>query len=93
MIVPLRPFRNAVNRNYGRRRIREFYRLNKLLFPENCDLLVRLFRAPDDWDVFFHHLEELLERARSDMKSIKSDHDLPGGPAHSSEVQQGPQPG
>ena len=64
MIVPLRPFGNAVKRNYGRRRLREFFRQNKALFPDNHDLLIRLFQQPDDWDTFLKHVESLLERAR-----------------------------
>lgn len=64
MIVPLRPFGNAVKRNYGRRRLREFFRQNKALFPDNHDLLIRLFQQPDDWDRFLNHVESLLERAR-----------------------------
>ena len=65
MIVPLRPFRTAVKRNVARRRLREFFRLNRDLFPDNCDILVRLFRAPEHWDEFIQQLEKLLKEART----------------------------
>jgi len=69
MIVPLRPFGNAVKRNVGRRKLREFYRLNKNLFPENTDVLIRLFIAPNDWEDFLQQIQSLLETYISKTKS------------------------
>lgn len=59
MIIPLRPFGGAVARNRARRKIREFYRRNRSLFPDGVDLLVRLFADPRDWDRFFEQLTQL----------------------------------
>ncbi|MBD3165362.1 hypothetical protein GF324_02075 [bacterium] len=63
-VVPGRIFRSAVKRNYARRRLREFYRRNKSLFPDRTDLVIRLYEAPSDWNRFLDHLEGLLARAR-----------------------------
>ncbi|MCB2198460.1 ribonuclease P protein component [bacterium] len=65
----MRPFGGAIKRNYARRRLREYFRLNRDLFPDGHDTLVRLFRAPDDWDHFFSQLDELLSEARRMAKS------------------------
>jgi ribonuclease P protein component len=61
MIVPLRPFGSAVKRNYARRRLREFYRLNRDRFPRGHDVLLRLFTAPGDWDRFLEHIAQLAD--------------------------------
>ncbi|HEB85166.1 MAG TPA: hypothetical protein ENI92_09230 [Bacteroidetes bacterium] len=62
-LVPRRAFGGAVGRNYARRRLREYFRCNRELFPDNTDLLVRLYEAPLDWEAFLLHLGELLRRA------------------------------
>ncbi|MFH0882425.1 MAG: ribonuclease P protein component [bacterium] len=62
MIVPLRPFGGAVQRNYARRRLREFFRHNRDLFPPNQDVLIRLHIAPADWDRFLEEITGLLGR-------------------------------
>jgi ribonuclease P protein component len=65
LIVPLKPFKSAVKRNYARRRLREFYRLNKNLFPENQEVIIRLFVAPDNWSKFLEQITKLLEKYRN----------------------------
>ena len=60
MIVPVRPFGGAVRRNYARRRLREFFRRNRNLFPMDRDVLLRLYIAPDNWDRFFEEITGLL---------------------------------
>lgn len=62
MIVPVRPFGGAIKRNYARRRLREFFRRNRELFPSDRDVLLRLFIAPDNWDRFLGEIEGLLKR-------------------------------
>ena len=39
--MPIKSFGGAVKRNYARRRLREFFRRNKELFPENADALLK----------------------------------------------------
>jgi len=59
----------AVLRNYHRRRLKEFYRLNKHLWPEGTHFFV-LFRAPvRDWPDFEQRLTVLLEKAQRSMSS------------------------
>ncbi len=68
-LVPRRLFGTAVGRNYARRRLREYFRRNKELFPVNCQILVRLYAAPKDWNDFFVELDRLLKVARKKAAS------------------------
>jgi ribonuclease P protein component len=61
---------NAVRRNHHRRRLREFYRLNKTLFPENMHLFLLLRGPVNDWQDFLGRLSLILEYLNSQTKSI-----------------------
>ena len=51
---------NAVVRNRHRRKLKEFYRLHKDLFPDNCDYFL-LIRSPvEDWPDFESRLTQTL---------------------------------
>jgi ribonuclease P protein component len=51
---------NAVIRNRYRRKLKEFYRLNKELFPDNCHYYL-LVRGPvEDWSDFESRLTQTL---------------------------------
>lgn len=63
-LVPRRLYGTAVGRNYARRRLREFYRRNRSLFPEGSELIVRLYARPDDWDALLATITAMLGRAR-----------------------------
>lgn len=58
-----------MGRNYARRRLREYFRRNKELFPVNSQVLVRLYVAPKDWNAFFVELDRLLNVARKKAAS------------------------
>lgn len=62
-LVPRRLYGTAVGRNRARRRLREFYRRNRDVFPLGHELIIRLHQAPDDWNAFFARLERLLAKA------------------------------
>ena len=81
MIVPIRPFGGAVPRNYARRRLREFFRLNRELFPENHDVLLRLFQPPAEWRSFLDQIATLLQRASTMIESDLRTPRTMGGPA------------
>lgn len=63
--MPKRVARTAVKRNYARRRIREFFRLNKEMFPENTDCLFRLYSYPVNWETFFKNLVSMVLKAKN----------------------------
>lgn len=69
----MRPFGGAIGRNYARRRLREYFRRNKGLFPDRTELLVRMYHAPVDWDSFLDQLERLLAQAgkQRDRMAVK----------------------
>jgi ribonuclease P protein component len=51
---------NAVIRNRHRRKLKEFYRLNKDLFPDNSDYFL-LVRSPvEDWPDLEQRLTQIL---------------------------------
>lgn len=62
MTVPIKPFGGAVRRNYAKRRLREFFRREKYLFPEKTDILIRLDQPPEDWDQLLDTLRSLLRQ-------------------------------
>jgi ribonuclease P protein component len=58
----MRKVGTAVERNYHRRKLKEFYRLNKHLWPEGTHFYA-LFRQPvTDWDGFETKLSSLLSK-------------------------------
>lgn len=71
-IVPIKPFGGAIGRNYARRRLREFFRRNKHLFPGETDLLVRIYKPPDEWDRFLKLLTQLLDKVEQIRKREKN---------------------
>lgn len=57
----MRKVGTAVERNYHRRKLKEFYRLNKHLWPEGTHFYA-LFRQPvTDWGSFEVRLAEKLK--------------------------------
>lgn len=58
-----------MGRNYARRRLREYFRRNKDLFPPDHNTLIRLYRVPHDWDTFLGEIERLLAKARRKLSS------------------------
>jgi len=54
---------NAVRRNRARRKLREFYRRNKALFPDKTHYLIVLRNEPEDW----RDLEDRLRRLLSSL--------------------------
>ncbi|MBZ0264564.1 ribonuclease P protein component [bacterium] len=62
VVVPKAVAANAVRRNYARRRIREYFRRNKIKFPAETDMLLKIYKYPKDWNRFFSSLETLLHQ-------------------------------
>jgi len=54
---------NAVQRNYARRRIREYYRRNRALFS-SMTILFHLTRLPENWDDLFAKVSTWANRLR-----------------------------
>jgi ribonuclease P protein component len=54
---------NAARRNRARRKLREFYRRNKSLFPDKTHYLIVLRNEPEDWT----DLEDRLRRFLSSL--------------------------
>jgi ribonuclease P protein component len=50
----------AVIRNRYRRKLKEFYRLNKDTFPDNCDYFLLIRKPVEDWPDFESRLTETL---------------------------------
>ncbi|MBU1636964.1 ribonuclease P protein component [bacterium] len=50
----------AVARNRYKRKLKEYYRLNKENFPDNCDYLLLLRKPVEDWSDFESRLTETL---------------------------------
>ncbi len=71
-IVPIRTFGGAVQRNYARRRLREFYRRNKSLFPENTDILIRLYTVPSKWDGLLLQISGMLKTVKTKRETLDS---------------------
>ena len=65
-MVPIGKVGSAVARNYARRRLREFYRCNRELFPEKTEILVKLKKAPESWNNLFGQIKEILEQISRD---------------------------
>ncbi|HOV91169.1 MAG TPA: ribonuclease P protein component [Syntrophorhabdaceae bacterium] len=57
----------AVKRNRMRRMVKEFYRLNKSLFFENSDHLIRIKKIPQntEWKEISSELQTLLENKQN----------------------------
>ncbi|MCP4712300.1 MAG: ribonuclease P protein component [Planctomycetes bacterium] len=51
---------SAVVRNRYRRKLKEYYRLNKDNFPDNCDYFFLIRRTVEDWSEFESRLTETL---------------------------------
>lgn len=66
-IVVKKKVGRAVERNRIRRVLKEFYRLNKNLFMENVDHLIRVKKIPENltWKEMKEELKILLENIKS----------------------------
>ncbi|HEX03779.1 MAG TPA: hypothetical protein ENH10_01290 [Bacteroidetes bacterium] len=72
-LVPKRLYGNAIGRNYARRRLREYFRRNKSAFPVRCQMIVRLYSAPADWEKFLIELERCLVIASKKASQLWAD--------------------
>jgi RNase P protein component len=56
---------HSVCRHRHVRKLREFYRLNKAIFPDNSHLFFLLRRPVQDWEAFEARLRDLITSLRS----------------------------
>jgi ribonuclease P protein component len=56
---------HAVCRHRHIRKLREFYRLNKDLFPDGSHYLLLMRRSVEDWKAFEERLHDLISSLRS----------------------------
>jgi hypothetical protein len=61
---------SSVERHHHIRKLREFYRLNKPLFPETVHLFLLVRRPVKDWKAVEGKLAELLARIMTDEARI-----------------------
>jgi ribonuclease P protein component len=60
---------NAVKRNRARRKLREFYRQHKSLFPNNYHYILLLRNEPPDWNSLEERLRNLLSTLPLDSET------------------------